>query len=212
MNDHDHGTWRPEVISESTQSTLQALQKARVLDGFYLAGGTGLALRFGHRLSLDFDFFSSEHFDESAFVQRFHGIDGFKLVSIAPYTLHATIETTKVSFLGYAYPVLFPLREFLGASVADPRDIACMKLSAIAARGTKRDFIDLYLAAQRYGLNEILRIFEEKFAHTNYSVVHLLKSLTFFADAEKDPMPHMLVSLEWVAVKQWFLREAPRLI
>jgi hypothetical protein len=212
MIDPEPATWHREVIPASTESTLHALGEARVLEGFYLAGGTGLALRLGHRLSLDLDFFSPVHFNENVFLQRFHGVRGFALASKAPFTLHGAVETTKVSFFGYEYPLLFPLRSFLGVPIADPRDIACMKLSAIAARGTKRDFIDLYLAAHPYGLDDILRMFAKKFAHINYSTVHLLKSLTFFGDAEKDPMPHMLISIEWEEVKQFFLLQAPRLL
>ena len=67
-----------------------------------------------------------------------------------------------------------------------------MKVSAIASRGTKRDFVDLYLCAERYGLKEILRLFDQKYSQAHYSRIHILKSLTFFSDAEKDPMPHML--------------------
>ena len=55
-------------------------------------------------------------------------------------------------------------------------------------------------------------MFEAKYAETHYSMIHILKSLTFFADAEKDPLPHMLESLDWGEVKDFFLREAPRLI
>jgi hypothetical protein len=126
--------------------------------------------------------------------------------------VHATIQATKVSFLGYAYPLLFPTNPFLEVAVADPRDIACMKVSAIAGRGTKRDFVDLYLCAKQYGLKEILQLFYQKYAQTHYSGIHILKSLTFFGDAEKDPMPHMLVTLDWDTVKQFFLRETPRLL
>jgi hypothetical protein len=200
------------VIPASTEATLRALRDAGLLDRFYLAGGTGLALKFGHRLSLDLDLFAKEQFDEEMLLQRIQTLDGFALVAKAPHTLHATVQETKVSFLGYAYPVLFPTNPFLDVAVADPRDIACMKVSAVAGRGTKRDFVDLYLCAERYGLKEILRLFDQKFAQTNYSRIHILKSLTFFGDAEKDPMPHMLVALDWDTVKQFFLREAPKLL
>ena len=212
MTDHEHGAWHPEVIPASTEATLRVLRDRGLLDRFYLAGGTGLALLFGHRRSLDLDFFALEHFDQEALLQRMQSLAGFALVSKAPYTLHATVEKTKVSFLGYAYPVLYPSTQFLGVPVADPRDIAAMKVSAIASRGTKRDFIDLYECAQRYGLAEILRMFSEKFAQARYSRIHILKSLTFFTDAEKDPMPHMLAPVDWDTVKQFFLRETPRLV
>jgi hypothetical protein len=212
MTNHESGAWHNKVIPASTEATLRALRDAGLLDRFYLAGGTGLALKFGHRLSLDLDLFAKEQFDEEMLLQRIQTLDGFALVAKAPHTLHATVQETKVSFLGYAYPVLFPTNPFLDVAVADPRDIACMKVSAVAGRGTKRDFVDLYLCAERYGLKEILRLFDQKFAQTNYSRIHILKSLTFFGDAEKDPMPHMLVALDWDTVKQFFLREAPKLL
>jgi hypothetical protein len=212
MTNHEHGAWHRKVIPASTESTLRVLRDAQLLNRFYLAGGTGLALQFGHRLSLDLDFFAGDHFDEEALLQRIQVLDGLTLTAKAPYTLHATIQGTKVSFLGYSYPLLFPTNPFLEVAVADPRDVACMKVSAIASRGTKRDFVDLYLCAQRYGLADILRLFNQKYAQTNYSKIHILKSLTFFADAEKDPMPHMLVALDWERVKQFCLMEVPRLL
>ncbi len=85
-----------------------------------------------------------------------------------------------------------------------------MKISAIAGRGTKRDFIDLYVAAQRFGLLELLRLFERKYEQVRYQKMHLRKPLTFFEDAEKDPMPNMLVPLGWNDIKQFFLRETLR--
>jgi hypothetical protein len=139
-------------------------------------------------------------------------LDGFALVQKAPYTLHVTLKQTKLSFFGFPYPVLYPTVEFEGIAIADPRDIACMKLSAIASRGTKRDFVDLYLCSRHYGIAEILRMFGQKFRKANYSRVHLLKSLAYFADAEKDPMPRMLAAVGWDEVKQYFLQETPRLL
>jgi hypothetical protein len=212
MTKHENGAWHSEVIPASTEATLSVLRDANMLNNAYLAGGTGLALHFGHRLSLDLDFFAPEHFDEDALLQRLQRLSGFALVAKASYTLHTTIGKTKVSFLGYAYPVLYPSTPFLGVAIADPRDIACMKLSALASRGTKRDFVDLYVCAKQYGLKEILRMFERKYAQTHYSKPHILKSLTFFTDAEKDPTPNMLDEISWDRVKQFFLYEAPRLI
>jgi hypothetical protein len=212
MTNQESGMWHLKVISASTEATICALRDAGLLDGFYLAGGTGLALQFGHRRSLDLDFFIPEHFEEDAFLQRLQVVDGFSLAAKAPYTLHATVKEAKVSFLGYAYPVLFPAAPFQGVAVADPRDIACMKVSAIASHGTKRDFIDLYVCAQRYGLKDILGLFDRKYAKVDFSALHILKSLTFFEDAEKDPMPHMLETIEWESVKQFFLGQAPRLV
>ena len=96
--------------------------------------------------------------------------------------------------------------------MADVRDIACMKVSAIASRGTKRDFVDLYVCAREFDLGNLLRLFDGKYRQTQYNKLHVLKSLTFFEDSEKDPMPNMLMSLEWDEVKRFFLREVPQLL
>jgi hypothetical protein len=201
--------WHPEAITSSTERTLLHLSTASILSDFYLAGGTGLALQFGHRISEDLDFFTKELFDEDALIQRMQRMPRLSVVAKAPSTVHANIEGTKVSFLGYAFPMLFPLARFLEVSIADAGDIACMKISAIASRGTKRDFVDLYASAQRWGLAESLRLFDRKYAQTAYSKIHILKSLTFFEDAEKDPMPHLLTPIDWSEVKRFFLREIP---
>jgi len=107
------------------------------------------------------------------------------------------VQEVKVSVLNYMYPLLFAPAEFLGVSVADPRDIACMKITAIASRGSKRDFVNLNAASERFSLSELIKVFSRKHARVGYSRLHVLKSLTYFVDAEKDPMLHMLVQLEW---------------
>ena len=209
IDDAQQRAWHPEAITSSTEQTLLHLSTASILSDFYLAGGTGLALQFGHRISEDLDFFKKELFDEDVLIQRMQRMPRLSVVAKAPSTVHANIEGTKVSFLGYAFPMLFPLARFLEVSIADARDIACMKISAIASRGTKRDFVDLYAAAQRWGLAESLRLFDRKYAQTAYSKIHILKSLTFFEDADKDPMPHVLTPIDWSEVKRFFLREIP---
>ncbi len=119
-------------------------------------------------------------------LQRIQEVLGFSLVAKAPRTLHANI--------------------------CRPRDIACMKISAIASRGTNRDFIGLYLTARQFGLTELFGLFQRKFVQADYSKTHILKSLVFFDDAEKDPMPHMLVPLDWDTVKIFFRHEVPGLL
>jgi len=211
MQSNEH-VWHREVISGQVEHTLADLRERAILKDWYLARGTGLALHLGHRRSQDLDFFSREPIDQQAMIRKMQGLAGFVLASQAPDTLHATVQEIKLSFLAYPYPLLFPFEAFLGVNVADPRDIACMKLSAIVGRGTKRDFLDLYVVTKQYGLIQVLEWFKRKYAQTNYSLVLLLKSLTYFEDAEKDPMPDMLEPLSFEEVKRFFSREAPRLL
>lgn len=203
--------WHREVINPETERALQNIRTLGILDRCYLAGGTGLALQFGHRRSRDLDFFAREGIDPEALIRKMKTVADFALAAQAPDTLHATVGATKVSFLAYPYPVLFPFRPFLGVNVADPRDIACMKLSAIANRGTKRDFIDLYFAAKVHGMPQLLEWFKQKYAEVNQSLTHILKSLTWFEDAEEEPMPDMFSALSWEDVKQYFRHEAPQI-
>ena len=203
--------WQPQVITSPVEQALGDLRRTSVLTRFYLAGGTGLALRLGHRRSVDLDFFTGESFGLEQLLQKVQHLSGFALIAKEEQTLHAHIRGIKVSFLGYAYPVLFQFEEFRGIKVADPRDIACMKISAIAGRGAKRDFVDLYAASKQYLLPKLLELFHRKFAQANYSAVHVLKSLTYFDDAENDPMPEMLAPISWMEVKEFFTEEVPGL-
>ena len=203
--------WHPEVINLEAERTLESLRTLGILERFYLAGGTGLALHLGHRRSNDLDFFSPDSVDPEALIRKMKMLSGFAVPALAPDTLHATVETTKVSFLAYPYPVLFPYATFLGVNVSDSRDIACMKLAAIAGRGIKRDFVDLYFVAKQHGLPRVLEWFRQKYAQVNYSLTHVLKSLKHFEIADKNPMPDMLTSLSWEEVKEFFSNEASRL-
>jgi len=207
----DVRSWHKEVIPEATERALEAFSKAG-LGAFYLAGGTGLALRFGHRLSRDLDFFCAQPFDENAIIDELKGTGKISVISKARETLHLHISGVKVSLLGYHYPVLFPFDRFMSVQVADPRDIACMKISAIAGRGSRRDFIDLYVIAQEYGLALLLDLFQKKYAEIDFNRVHALKSLTYFKDAENEPMLKMLEPTSWDQVFDFFRKEAPKLL
>lgn len=203
--------WHPGVITSAVLEALGELRNLSAITGFYLGGGTGLALHLGHRRSADLDLFHQEPFDEERLIDRLAASQGFSVVAKSPHTLHCTLGSVKISFLSCAYPLLFPLQDFLGLSVADPRDIACMKLSAIAARGARRDFIDLYAVAKDLGLAPLLELFHRKYAQVRYNKVHLLKALLYFADAEREPMPDMIAPYSWEEVKEFFTREVPRL-
>lgn len=204
--------WHPDVLPVGWQRAVADLAGRGTLAPFYLAGGTGLALQVGHRRSVDFDLFAEGVFDPADLRAQLTGLAGLEIRQIRRGTLHLELGGILVSFLHYPYPRLFPCREFEQLLVADPRDIACMKVDALASRGSRRDFVDLYMAATQHGLREILGWFEQKYTGAPYNRVHVLKALTYFTDAERDPMPNMMVPLEWSAVRHYFLSETPRLL
>jgi len=196
-----------ESIHEETKKVLELLSASGVIDGFYLAGGTALAIQLGHRESIDLDWFCSAGFSNEQLISRLAKLGVFSLTSEDVDTVHGVLNGVKVSFLKYDHGQLFPFVEFDGVRVADERDIAAMKISAISSRGSKKDFIDLYFLMQKYHITELLVLFERKHSGIQYNMLHILKSLDFFDSADDDPMPIMLKPVEWPEVKRAIERE-----
>src|SRR3989338_10617373 len=196
------------VLPEYARQLLSVLGAMPFLQPTYLAGGTGLALQLGHRISADLDFFFPEEFDVSLAIQKLSAAGKFRLTKKSEQTVIGTLDEVKLALLGYRYPILFPLHEMSGIHVAGTRDIACMKIDAIAGRGAKRDFIDLFFILKEIAaLSDILGFFGKKYAALQYNMVHVKKSLVYFADAEEDPMPQMLQPASWDEVKKYLERE-----
>ncbi len=183
------------------------------LAGWTLAGGTGLAFRFGHRLSEDLDFFRTDAVDMDALHRALAAHGRYETLQADERTLTVLLRETKLSFFRVRDPFLFeaePCRFFAVAHVAD---IALMKLAAIAARGSRKDFADLYLILRSgLTLESLFDKLPEKYGASRVNTYHILKSLTYFADAEKEPMPHMLVPFDWKECKAFFIREARAVI
>lgn len=201
-----------DILEAGTERVLATVVESGVLRDFYMVGGTALALQFGHRKSIDLDFFSPNDFSLPELRAKIASLGDYTLENEAPGTLDGILNNVKLTFLRYYYPLLFPLIPWNGLSLADPRDIACMKIDAISARGSRKDFVDLYILLEQYPLKEILRMFEEKYVGIHYNPLHLVKSLSYFDDAEAEPMPNMLRSIEWDVVKTKISLEARALV
>lgn len=201
---------RFEAVSPQTLRDLEILKKAGLLKGFYLGGGTGLAFLLGHRESQDLDFFRQTAFKENQLVEKIKNIGKFSLEKRETGTVKGRFQNTLVSFFHYPYHLLEKPKSTNGISVASIRDIACMKLDALASRGTKRDFIDLYFVVVKSGLSvkKLLGSFSKKYSSVRYNSMHLKKSLVYFVDAENDPTPKMFIPVDWEKVKKFFVSEA----
>ncbi len=201
----------PKGLSSDAARNLALLNQVPGIKKFYLAGGSALALHFGHRYSFDLDFFSPRDFDSKQIRYQLQDLGRFSLDQIAEDTLLGKFNQTKISFFTYRYPLLFPTKDFSGIKIASVLDIACMKLDAISARGTKRDFIDLYFICQKEKLVKILKLFEKKFQKVDYNLAFIQKSLVYFINAEKDEMPKMIKKVSWGEVKRFFEKEIKKL-
>ena len=201
-----------KIISRKARENLALLKKAGVLKNFYLAGGTGAALILGHRLSLDFDFFSPKPFKENLLLKKLAGLGKFTLEKKEAGTLVGSFSGTKLSFFLYPYPLLRKPKTIFGIEVAGLADIAAMKIDAVSGRGSKKDFIDLFKIIQSgHSLEKLLGLFKRKYRGIRYNMLHILKGLVYFAEAEKEKMPRMLKQLSWEEVKIFFQKEARKL-
>ncbi len=198
-------SFHDEILTERQRKALRLLGPGTAERDFYLAGGTAIALHLGHRRSVDFDWFHSGQIPDPL---RLAGeIQGegvpFETGQIARGTLYGSVRGVRVSFLEFRYPMLDPLVPWpeYGCRLAGLRDLACMKLSAITQRGSRKDFIDLY-ALGRMGqtLPDMLAWYREKFRTED--VGHVLYALTYFDDAETERMPRMIWQDSWKQIKQ----------
>lgn len=197
-----------KTLHPKTKSLLEKINDFVNKKNFYLAGGTALALQLGHRISVDLDFFSQEEIDTKLLIRDLKNA-GFELhvQNENLGTLDLLIDDVKVSFLEYKYPLLEDFVKFEKLNVASVLDIACMKVTAISSRGSRKDFYDIWMILEKYSLTEIFKAIEKKYEGVDYSTMHLLKSLTYFDDAKDDPEPVLLVDADWNKVKEDILRK-----
>lgn len=199
------------VLSQSAQAALAILAKNKITKDAYLAGGSALALHFGHRYSIDFDFFSQTSFDPRTMSATLASIGHFNEEFAKGISLIGTFNGIKMSYFQYPYPLLDKTNDFLGVSVANHKDIAAMKIVAIGDRSTRKDYIDIYeLVQQGYTLDEMLLWYDEKYHKLDTNMFSIVRSLTYFDDADEEAMPDMIHPYSWDQIKQFFIAESMR--
>ncbi|MBI2475834.1 MAG: nucleotidyl transferase AbiEii/AbiGii toxin family protein [Candidatus Taylorbacteria bacterium] len=181
--------------------------------GWYLAGGTALALQAGHRQSVDLDFFTPEKsFDEKKIVEQLSTTGKWETDSLDRGTVYGRLLGAKMSLI--AYPFFDPAESVLkigSVSILTPPDIAAMKIAAISQRGKKRDFVDLYWISKNIQpLKESIRRAERHY-RVKQNPNHILKSLVYFVDAEDDPMPTLFFNASWGNIKKFFQEETKKI-
>jgi len=203
----------PEAIRPSTKNCLALLSRQPWQRQFYLAGGTGLALHLGHRFSDDLDFFSEQEVDPKKIRSFLSPLGTLKVEMEREGTLWATLNETKISFFHYEYPLLDKLVDFEGTAIAGIKDIACMKLDTVSSRGSRKDFVDLFfILKESFQLQDLLAWFRKKYSQVSYNEAHLLKSLTYFEDAEGDVEPQTIKPADWNQIRRYFQTETKKVI
>lgn len=190
----------------------------RILDMFYLTGGTALsAYYFNHRLSEDIDLFTRQSFRQESIVSMMKDI-----AKQMKATAHFTIVDTslrydlslldkrklKVDFVHYEFDQLKKSNNLDGLAVDSIEDIAVNKLLTISQRTASKDYVDLYFILQQFTFWDLRLGVEHKFGMEIESLylASLLKNVDTL-----DTLPIMKKKLSLETLKTFFLEEAKKL-
>ncbi len=191
------------TIQPVTLELLNKLMAFPPLNNFYLAGGTALALQYGHRLSVDIDLFIDKPFDQESILvqlQQHFEPNQLQVLNISTNSINCIIQKVKVDFLAHQYPIIDkPIIED-NIRMLSIADIAAMKIGAAGSRGSKKDFFDLKELLKQYSLAALLGFYKQKY--TQNDIWFIVRSLTYFDDAEQSEEPIVLNKQSWEGVKQ----------
>jgi len=204
------------TLGVERKSLLKLIVDQMPIAGSYLAGGTALALMLGHRTSIDFNWFSPSNFDSERLARKLTTIKPFEVSEATEGALHGLLGDVRVTWLYYPNPLLdnfVTSVEMINLKLASLKDIGVMKLASLSHRGSAKDFVDLY-SIHREGckLEDLINLLPSKFPEAKINYYHIIKSFSYFEDAEQEPSPMMLIPLEWNELKRFFLEEQTRLL
>jgi hypothetical protein len=191
-----------ETVENTTLELLICLQSRPYLQEFCLVGGTALALKLGHRKSVDLDLFTAHSFNVMQMLENLSADFYFRLFYSANNTIKGSINNVKVDILAHRYPLVKqPIVED-GITMLSLQDIIAMKLNAISGSGQRvKDFIDIFYLLRLFNLEQMIGFYKKKYQQ--YSEAVVLKSLVYFDDIDFSEWPILLSepNLRWEVVK-----------
>ena len=199
-----------QTVESHTLELLKKLMAEPSLTGTRLVGGTSLALQYGHRNSIDLDFFGTIDDDPLSIRECLETIGHVSVLKETKSIRIYDLDKVKIDFVDYSrYQWLTEAITEDGLRLASHKDIAAMKVNAIEGRGTRKYFVDIYFLLQHYSLDEILGFYQEKYPEN--SVFRALMSLSYFEDAEKQMMPKMFSKVSWDEMKAYIIKEVEKI-
>ncbi|KAA0254907.1 MAG: hypothetical protein DPW18_00995 [Chloroflexi bacterium] len=199
---------RWNALTPATREAFHLLSKLELTSGFYLAGGTGLALHFGHRFSVDLDFFSDDAKavgpDQRSILRSVLDDPTLEITYDKDATFVAVWHGVGISFFRLnSYPLVGPTSLVDNIRLASVEEIGAMKLAAIINRGVRKDMVDLYFILQHVPLDALFQVAAVKYAKVRSFPVNAVRALSYFDDAESLPMPQMIDKTPWSKMKKF---------
>ncbi|MEW6419967.1 MAG: nucleotidyl transferase AbiEii/AbiGii toxin family protein [Nitrospirota bacterium] len=209
-----------KALPQHVASLIGKLNSFPLPNNTYMAGGTAVTLYLGHRVSVDIDLFTNEHFFTGPFIEAIGATSSIYVESISDRdSIIAEVEGVRLSLFFYPYPLLDPLYcdQINKIALASLIDIAAMKTVAIVQRGTAKDFVDLKAIIEAVGmsLEKLITATLKKYGTQENYAYHIKRGLVFFDDAEKGLKDVMMLKdfsfqypinqIEWEGVKRFFI-------
>ncbi len=197
------------AVPPATLELLKNISGLTPLNSFGLGGGTSIALRLGHRLSVDLDFFTNIEFETRSLFQLItKNFPSAELLFEKNQTMLFSINEVKVDFVLYPYPWLQHFDTIDGIKLLNTDDIIPMKLQAASNRNAKKDYWDIAALLDQYSLEEMLKLFKQKFPQIDTGFI--IHSLTDFEKADTELDPDTLIKINWSEIKSRLTKEVIR--
>jgi hypothetical protein len=174
-----------QTVADNTYALLKRLMNDADLSLFFLAGGTNLALRLGHRLSIDLDLFSMDTFDGSMLAEHLTKSYKFEPQLVRPTgTVMGWIEGVKIDIIAHKYMLLKDIIVEDSIRLYSLEDIIAMKLNAISDNGTRlKDFVDITFLSTCFSLKQMVQFYTEKY---NAASIRAYRGISYFNDIDFD--------------------------
>ena len=193
-----------ETVEPRTFSLLKMLMTLPSLQPFSLVGGTALALRYGHRSSVDLDLFFHDKFDyqtieselKTEFGNDFDYESGHKQFGIFCF-----IQKIKVDIVYFPHKPIAELVTEKNIRMYSSEDIAAMKIQAILGRAKKKDFWDLHELLQHYSLQQLIDWHKQKYP-SQMLAISIPNAITYFVEADESETPVSFKNQTWEQIKK----------
>jgi hypothetical protein len=179
------------------------------LNAFALAGGTALALRYGHRESIDLDLFSSVHFENEQITEvlerefsslRYRG--AHSAIGVFAY-----IDDVKIDMIDYSrYKLIGNVEKVDGIRILSSKDLMAMKVNAVLRRAVKKDFWDIAELLHYYSIDDFIDCYTKKYP-TQMLLITVPAAISYFEDAHSSEAPVSFKGQTWESVQAFIQKK-----
>ncbi len=193
---------RKEAVEKGTMDLVDKLMADDKLASFNLVGGTALALKIGHRKSIDIDLFTQSDFDSREISKHLYTTYNVTRLQTIANGVFCLVDRIKLDLLAHKYPLVQGVEVSEGVRMVSLKDIGAMKLNAIYGNGTRlKDFVDIYSLLEDFSLKELLQASEMKYPENNIGVVQ--QSLLHHQDIDFSvPIDFIGKEIKWPSIAE----------